>query len=104
MSDLDHLRDAVRLQEEVRELQLRLFRAVEDATGDGFTEEMVAEFLDKVERFRAAVAAAYPQQRERTSEELALLAFTDRRVARQGTFMQDFDALYRRKAELDGED
>lgn len=58
--------------------------------------ESIAEMID----------AANQQEewaREPTLAQQILSDFADRLAARQGTFMPDFDALYRRKAELDGE-
>jgi hypothetical protein len=109
MSELDQLREVIRLGEEVRELNARLNlclnNAVQDSASRDFPDkrcvELLVEFEAKVELYREVVAQAYPPQRERTAEELELLEFANRLAERQGTFMSDFDALAKRKAELD---
>ena len=103
MGETHHFREIVRLLEEVLELNRRLNQAAQDSAGEGFPAGLRAEFESKVELFSAAVAQACPEQHERTREELELVEFANRLAARQGTFMPDFEALYRRKAELDGD-
>jgi hypothetical protein len=104
MSETDHLRELVRLQEEVSELGKRLDEAIRNSNGKDFPEKLLTELEEKSELFGLAVAHAYPEavQRARTPEELEMLAFADRLAARQGTFIPDFDALYKKKANLDG--
>lgn len=62
MSDLENLRDEVRLEEEVAELQMRLNRALLDAKD--FPENQLTDFEWKVELISFAGSRAYDQYRE----------------------------------------
>jgi hypothetical protein len=57
--------------------------------------------LETLRRYADEASQPAPTPAEPTPEELALEEFANRLAARQGTFMPDFDALAKRKAELD---
>jgi hypothetical protein len=79
-----------------------VIRFLEEALGRSLTAEEragVEERQPDCERLAADVRDRMnPMARAR-----ATLAFMKKLKARQGTFMQDFEALYKRKAELDRE-
>ena len=76
-----------------------------DARAQGAPEHELADLKKCIEslcRLAEDSDKPTPAPVEPSREELEMMAFAERLAARQGTFMPDFDALYRRKAELDG--
>lgn len=60
VGELADIREAVRLESEVAELQTRLHQAIQD--GKDFPEALTIELERKVGLFRLAVLRAYPNQ------------------------------------------
>ena len=61
--ELADIRQAVRLQDEVEQLQSRYRKAIQDSAE--FPTELAAELERKTEEFRDAVSRAYPNQQFR---------------------------------------
>lgn len=92
MSDpYDDVREHIRQAEDL----IRGYRA------EGIPEIELAVFKENLALMRRSLAACMLLSREPTQEEIEMNAFADRLAARQGTFMPDFDALAKKKAELD---
>lgn len=64
-------------------------------------DEWARQLDEQEQKIADSIKLLQNLSREPTPEEHALIVFTQRLVARQGTIPPDFDALYRRNAELD---
>jgi hypothetical protein len=65
-------------------------------------QQKTNEFREVIAKMIEASENTHALNADPTLVQQVMSDFADRLAARQGTFMPDFDALYRRKAELDG--
>lgn len=88
------------LPDEYRDFIQRAEEGIREARARGIPEDEIARAEQIIQRIRnewdSIVKSLSP-----SPEELELRAFAKRLAARQGTVMPDFDALYKKKVDLD---
>ncbi len=72
-----------------------------EARAKGIPEAEIAEAERLIEQIRQSWGSIEKLLQEPSPEEVKLNAFAEKLAARQGTTMSDFDALYKKKADID---